>query len=348
MSEVENLSRVLLLLCKGVEIYEAAAFYDVLGWSGVYGTEAVEVVTAGLQNEVQGTFGIKIIPDQLLSEVKAEDFEALALPGGFETYGYYEEAYSEAVADLVRRFENLKKPIASICVGALPLANSGILEGRQATTYHLRDGLRRKQLASFGVNVIDEPIVRDNNVITSTSPATAMDVAFDLLASITSRENAAQIRHKMGFDDDQADSNERANVAGQETKTARPIGGGQRVINQGDIYWIPFAEPDESASGYTHPHVVIQDNVFNHSRINTLVVCALTSNLKRAKDPGNVLLEIGEANLPRQSVVVVSQVSTVDKTQLGEYIGSLTEPRIKQILAGMQFLQVLIDRRQIT
>jgi mRNA interferase MazF len=118
------------------------------------------------------------------------------------------------------------------------------------------------------------------------------------------------------------------------------------VVNQGDIYWIPLEEPSGLELGYTHPHVVIQDNIFNHSRINTVVVCALTTNLKRAKAPGNVLLEAGEANLPKQSVVVVSQVSTVDKTQLGEYIGSLNEQRINQILAGMQFLQLMTEHRK--
>ena len=193
------MKKVLLLLCKGVEVYEAAAFYDVLGWSGVYGTEAVEVVTVGLQNEVQGTFGIKLIPNKLLSAINAEDFDALAIPGGFETYGYYEDAYSELVADLIRRFEALKKPIASICVGALPLANSGILRGRRATTYHLREGLRRKQLAGFGANVVDQSIVHDKNVTTSTSPATAMEVAFSLLTELTGEQNAEQIQYLMGF-----------------------------------------------------------------------------------------------------------------------------------------------------
>ena len=193
------MKQVLLLLCKGVEIYEAAAFYDVLGWSGIYGTEAVRVVTVGLQAEVRGTFGMKITPDQVLSMVNADEFAALAVPGGFGTYGYYEEAYSEAVANLIRRFEELEKPVASICVGALPLANSGILKDRRATTYHLREGIRRKQLASFGVNVVDEPIVMDGNVITSTSPATAMEVAFELLARITSEENSNHIREMMGF-----------------------------------------------------------------------------------------------------------------------------------------------------
>lgn len=121
-----------------------------------------------------------------------------------------------------------------------------------------------------------------------------------------------------------------------------------KAINQGDIYWVPLAEPDDHGSGYVHPHVVIQDNLINRSRITTLVVCALTTNLKRAKAPGNVLLEPGEANLPRQSVVVVSQLSTVDRTQLGEYIGSLSPQRINQIFAGLRFLQTFTDPPQIT
>ena len=111
------------------------------------------------------------------------------------------------------------------------------------------------------------------------------------------------------------------------------------AINQGDIYWVQLENSSELESVVPHPYVVIQDNVFNHSRINTVVACALTSNIKRVNLPGNVLLEEGEANLPRQSVVEVAKVSTVDKTQLGEYIGKLSERRIDQILAGMRFIQ---------
>jgi mRNA interferase MazF len=117
------------------------------------------------------------------------------------------------------------------------------------------------------------------------------------------------------------------------------------TVHQGDIYWVQLEEPNGSEPGVIHPHVVIQDDVINRSRIHTVVVCALTTNMKRANMPGNVLLEAGEANLPKQSIVVVSQVSTVDKAQLGEYIGSLTKERIEQILAGMHFLQRLTERR---
>jgi len=84
--------------------------------------------------------------------------------------------------------------------------------------------------------------------------------------------------------------------------------------------------------------VVIQNNVFNRSRLNTVVVCVLTSNLQRATAPGNVLLEPGEADLPKQSVVVVSQLFTVDKSQLSEYIGTLSKKRVRQILDGLKLL----------
>lgn len=110
-------------------------------------------------------------------------------------------------------------------------------------------------------------------------------------------------------------------------------------INRGDVFWMA---PDDSrgpAPSYAHPHVVVQDDVFNHSRITTVVVCALTTNLHRANEPGNVLLEPGEGNLPRQSVVVVSQISSVDKARLGERIGSLSDARVEQILAGLRFQQ---------
>ena len=118
-------------------------------------------------------------------------------------------------------------------------------------------------------------------------------------------------------------------------------------VHQGDIYWVALKELVGSEPGIIHPHVVIQDNIINGSRVNTVVVCALTTNLKRINSPGNVYLGAGEANLPKQSIVVVSQVSTVEKAQLGDYIGSLTQERINQIQAGMRFLQRMSERGEI-
>ncbi len=110
------------------------------------------------------------------------------------------------------------------------------------------------------------------------------------------------------------------------------------VINQGDVFWIDLGDPIGSGPGYLHPHVVIQNNLFNGSRIGTVIVCALSSNLRRAQAPGNVLLEHGEASLPKQSVVVVSQVFTVDKGQLGDLIGTLSRARVRQILDGLKLV----------
>lgn len=113
----------------------------------------------------------------------------------------------------------------------------------------------------------------------------------------------------------------------------------ERRIARGDVFWLG---PDESrgpAADYSHPHVVVQDDVFNRSRVTTVVVCALTSNLSRASEPGNVLLEPGEGGLPQQSVIVVSQIASVEKTQLGERIGALSEARVEQVLAGLRFQQ---------
>src|SRR2546430_293301 len=110
------------------------------------------------------------------------------------------------------------------------------------------------------------------------------------------------------------------------------------VIRQGDVFWITLSEPSGSSPGYRHPHVVIQNNIFNDSRINTTVVCTVSSNLKRAIAPGNVALDQGEGGLPKPSVVVVSQLFTVDKSDLTEHMGTLTKKRVRQILDGIRLL----------
>jgi mRNA interferase MazF len=110
------------------------------------------------------------------------------------------------------------------------------------------------------------------------------------------------------------------------------------VINQGDVFWIELKKPKGSEPGYRHPHLVIQNNLFNRSRINTVVVCALTSNLTRGNAPGNVTLNKGEANLPKKSVVNISQIFTVNKSDLSEKIGTLSNNRVIQVLQGIRLL----------
>ncbi len=116
------------------------------------------------------------------------------------------------------------------------------------------------------------------------------------------------------------------------------------VAKQGEIYWVDLGEPSGSEPGYRHPHIVIQNNIFNSSNINTVVVCSLTSNLKRSKAPGNVSLDKGEANLPQKSVVNISQIYTVNKSDLVEKIGQVSEKRMYKILEG---LKLLTDPREL-
>lgn len=116
------------------------------------------------------------------------------------------------------------------------------------------------------------------------------------------------------------------------------------TIKQGDIFWLDLGMPRESEPGYRHPHVVIQNNIFNESKINTVVVCALTSNIKRASAPGNILLKKGEGNLPKDSAVNISQIITVNKSDLVEKIGSLSPAKVKQIIEGVK---LLIEQREI-
>jgi mRNA interferase MazF len=115
---------------------------------------------------------------------------------------------------------------------------------------------------------------------------------------------------------------------------------------RGDLYWIALEDASGVPPPYAHPHVVVQDDVFNRSRVSTVIVCALSTNLVKAGEPGNVLLDPGEGNLPKQSVVVVSQISSVEKRRLGTRIGTLTQERVDQIVAGLQFQQTSYFRRR--
>lgn len=190
---------VLLFCPRGFETMEFAPFVDVLGWAKDELNVPVTVTTGGFTSMVESTFGVRIQVNRLIDEIRAEDYDALAIPGGFEEYGFYEEAYDERFLRLIREFDRLSRPIASVCVAALPIAKSGVLSGRYATTYHLGDGKRQRILSELGAVVRNEPIVTDRNVITSWCPETAPGVAFELLEMLTSRGIADRTRTIMGF-----------------------------------------------------------------------------------------------------------------------------------------------------
>lgn len=193
---------VLLFLAQGFEEYEASVFTDVIGWSRYYGTEPVDLITTGLRKEIKCAWNLIVKPELEFDKINIKDYDALAIPGGTEKSGYYKDAFDERFLNLIRQFDKQGKIIASVCVAALPIGKSGVLQNRFATTYDLdgKYGSRRKQLADLGVIVKDEKIVVDNNIITSTGPSTGLEVAFILLKMLTNEENVKAVKKYMRFE----------------------------------------------------------------------------------------------------------------------------------------------------
>ena len=107
------------------------------------------------------------------------------------------------------------------------------------------------------------------------------------------------------------------------------------VVAQGEIWWADLGEPVGSAPGFRRPVLVVQCDAFNRSRIGTIVCVALTSQLKWAGAPGNVMLKAESTGLERDSVVNVSQVMTLDRELLIERAGRLPERKLDQVLSGI-------------
>lgn len=108
------------------------------------------------------------------------------------------------------------------------------------------------------------------------------------------------------------------------------------VVHRGEIWWAALDEPRESEPGYSRPVIIIQMDEFNRSRINTVITVVLTSNLKLARAPGNVLLPGKDTGLPKDSVANVSQVVTLDKRFLTACAGLLPKPFFRRVEAGLR------------
>ncbi len=192
--------KVLLFLSEGFEAYEASAFIDVIGWSRETDFEPVDLTTTGFRSEYNCYWNLIVKPEIPFDQIKVEEYDALAIPGGCPAAGFLEDVYDERFLNLIREFDKQNKIIASICVAALPVGKSGVLRNRKATTWDLKDTAdRQKELADFGAIVLDKQMVIDGNIITCTGPAPALDVAFALLEMLTSIENVMKVKRNMRF-----------------------------------------------------------------------------------------------------------------------------------------------------
>lgn len=110
------------------------------------------------------------------------------------------------------------------------------------------------------------------------------------------------------------------------------------VIRQGDLVWVRLPPPRGSEPAGRRPAVVVQSDLFNRSRINTVLIAAITSNLKYERLPGNVRLLRGEGGMPKSSVINLSQIHAIDRAYIDEKIGTVSEAKLSQIQGGLRIL----------
>jgi mRNA interferase MazF len=113
------------------------------------------------------------------------------------------------------------------------------------------------------------------------------------------------------------------------------------VIAQGDVCWADLPDPTGSGPGFRRPVVVVQGNPLNRSRVATVVCVPLTSNLRWAEAPGNVLLRARSTGLPKDSVANVSQIVTIDRRLLSRHVGRLSRRHLELVFVG---IDIVLDR----
>jgi 4-methyl-5(b-hydroxyethyl)-thiazole monophosphate biosynthesis len=193
--------RILLFAPRGFEDLEVAAFTDIIGWTRVLkGVKPVDLVIAGFKKNVRSKHNLTIKAQMLLNEVKAEEYGALIIPGGFNDSGYT-EVYHKKVYSLIQDVYNNGGIIVAMCVASLPVARTGILEGRRATTYTLSKRHDNLQiLKDCGAVPVTERIVVSDRIITNRGPDTAVDVAFTLLEMISGEADMKKVKEALMFE----------------------------------------------------------------------------------------------------------------------------------------------------
>lgn len=171
------MTTVLVPLAPGFEDLEAVTIVDILRRAGI------EVITAGLeQGLIQGSRGMRVVPDAYLDEVLERDFEMIALPGGLP--GAEHLRNDARIQSLLQRLAGAGKFTAAICAAPIALARAGLLDGRKVTGYPgCVDTLK-----SPGMRYLIDPVVVDGKVVTSRGPGTAMDFALTLVALLVGKE----------------------------------------------------------------------------------------------------------------------------------------------------------------
>jgi 4-methyl-5(b-hydroxyethyl)-thiazole monophosphate biosynthesis len=189
---------ILLFLANGFEDLEAIAIRDVFGWTHYRkNIKKASVLTTGFHPAIKSRYGLKVVPDLAFSEVNPKDYQALVLPGGFYSYGF-DEAFDKKIYRLANDIYYKGGYIATMCVGILPIAEAGLLKGKQAITYpYSRNHDNIDRLKKNGATVINSPVVMDDRIISCSGPGSAVDVAFLLMEHLLGSKTAQEVRKYM-------------------------------------------------------------------------------------------------------------------------------------------------------
>ncbi len=194
----DNTIKILLFLAQGFEDLEAISIMDVFGWTQYReDLKKASVITAGFHRVVKSRFGLQVEPDIFYSKVNPLEYQALVLPGGFYSYGF-DEAFDPKIHKLAKTIHGNGGYIATMCVGILPIADAGLLNGKEATTYpYSRNHDNIGRLKNNGVNVLKDPVVMDDRIISCSGPGSSLDVAFLLMECLLGTEMTEQVKHYM-------------------------------------------------------------------------------------------------------------------------------------------------------
>ncbi|GLI58319.1 4-methyl-5(B-hydroxyethyl)-thiazole monophosphate biosynthesis protein [Propionigenium maris DSM 9537] len=193
------MKKILLLLSDGFEALEASAFTDVFGWNNTIGSRDTLLVTASVKPEISSTWNFKVVTEESLGNISADDYDALVIPGGFGSAGFFRDTKLKVFQEKIWEFYSRDRYIVGVCTGVIPLLESGVLKGKRATTYLLDNDRYFKQIERNCAVPVREDIVVHDKLITSSAPGSAVEVAFILLELLTSKENVSYIREAMGF-----------------------------------------------------------------------------------------------------------------------------------------------------
>ncbi len=178
------MKRVLIPLAEGFEEIEAITIIDVLRRAGV----RVDVAALG-EKHVRGSHGITVEADLSIDEVRAADYDLIALPGGMPGTLHLRE--DPRVVRLVREMDAAEKPVAAVCAAPSVLAEAGVLKGRRATVH--------PSAAAFlaDAKVQDARVVRDGRIVTGKAAGTAMEFAFTLVEQLLGPEKVEEVNRSM-------------------------------------------------------------------------------------------------------------------------------------------------------